>query len=184
MTRRALFAALIALSTMSAGAAAAQPEEETFTVLSRVEEVPIDEPSTTVQLPLARSRPSAERLRQVLAEPASWNRTELVLDGIRLDTPPGVSFDLYLNTPGREADRQYVGTLSFRDEPESSRTFEVTLKLKKLRDENSELSDLQLVFEASLGTQDPTLTFDDARKQFNREAGLRIGSIQLRIRNE
>lgn len=185
MRRRALSVTVMALILACAWAATARAvSDKAFTTLSQVERVRIDEPSTTVRLPLPNSGLPFERLKTALAEPASWNPTELVLEDIRFDAPPGVLFDVFLSAPGRDLDRQYVGTLTFSDTESSRRAFEVTLKLKKLRNERSELPGLQLVFEASLGTEDPTLTFADAQKRFNREAGLRVGSIRLRIPDE
>ena len=182
MRRRVLSAIVMALSMAYGWAATAWAVTET-TTLSRVEGVRIEQPSMIVYLPLASSGPPVDRLKTVLAEPATWNPTDLVLEDIRFDAPPGVLFDMFLSIPGREVDRQYVGTLSLA-EPERSRTFEVALKLKKLRNERSELPELQLMFEASLGTDDPTLTFKDAQERFNREAGLRVGSVVLRVRDE
>lgn len=182
MRRRVLSAIVMALSMAYGWAATAWAVTETMT-LSKVEGVLIEQPSMIVHLPLPSSGPPADRLKTVLAEPATWNPTDLVLEDIRFEAPPGVLFNVYLSLPGREVDRQYVGTLSFA-EPESSRTFEVALKLKKLRNERSELPELQVMFEASLGTDDPTLTFKDAQERFNREAGLRVGSVVLRVRDE
>ncbi len=145
-------------------------------------QVRLDEPRLSVRLALATSGPAAERLRQGVA-------TELVLGGMEVSQPPGVQFNVYLGTPGPNPRRQYVGTLSFFGVDHRSghvdlpgRTFDVTEPLRALRGQNPALSEVQVVFEATDGTAESTP--EKAAPQLNRQAGLRIGSVRLRVQGQ
>jgi hypothetical protein len=195
-------AALLLLACGGSGSAAAAKEgdmakakAETAATLGVAQEVRIEAPVVAVRLPIARSGPAAERLRQALASPGGQGArgtVELVLDGISVAAPPGVMFDVYLGTGGPQPRRQYVGTLSFfgvgygpsrhalpaRTPP--SRSFDVTEELRKLEGAGHELPELVVTFEATNGTAESTPA--KAGPQLNAKAGLRIGSIRLQVR--
>jgi hypothetical protein len=171
--------------------------------LATAQEVRIEAPVVAVRLPVAGSGPAAERLRQALASArgrgaeggqgggGGRGTVELILDGISVAAPPGVMFDVYLGSGGPQPRRQYVGTLSFfglsyrpsrhalpvRTLP--TRSFDVTGELSKLAGAGHELPELVVTFEATSGTAESTPA--KAGVQLNPKAGLRIGSIRLRI---
>ena len=154
--------------------------------LGTAAQVRLDEPRLSVRLPLATSGPAADRLRQALAGRAT---AELVLDGMEVSQPPGVQFNVYLSASGPNSSRQYVGTLSFFGVAHRSghvalpgRTFDVTEQLQALKGQGPQLSEVQVVFEATEGTADSTP--EKAGPQLNRQAGLRIGSVRLRLQGK
>lgn len=164
-------------------------QEEAALPIATVQGVRIDEPTVTVPLPLARTGEPAGRLRQALAAPAGSARTELVLDDITVSKPPGVQFDVFLSTSGPQPRRQYLGTLSFFGVSHRTgkaelprRTFEVGEKLRALKGNRAEVPEVQVVFEATEGAAGSKP--GDARALFNREAGLEVGSIQLRVQSD
>jgi hypothetical protein len=156
--------------------------------LATLQGVRIDEPVVAVRLPVPSSGRPAERLRQDLAAPGR-DRIELVLEDVAVAKPPRVLFNVYLSTLGPAPRRQYVGTLSFfgiGPRPQHGtiprRTFEVTRELRALQGGAAALPDLQVVFEATEGTADSTP--EKAGPLFDRESGLRIGSLQLRLQGD
>lgn len=156
--------------------------DEAAATLGTAEQVRIDQPTVTARLPIARSGPAAEPLRQALA---GQRTAELALDGITVEQPPGVLFNVYLSTTGPNPRRQYVGTLSFFGVTRRSghgslpgRTFDVTEQLQALKGQSPQLPDLQVVFEATNGTAGST---PEKAGPLNRQAGLRVGSIRLRV---
>jgi hypothetical protein len=91
-----------------------------------------------------------------------------------------------MSASGPNPRRQYVGTLSFFGVAHGSghvalpgRTFDVTEQLQALKGQSPQLSEVQVVFEATDGT--PESTPEKAGPQLNRQAGLRIGSVRLRV---
>jgi len=161
------------------------PNEEAAATLGTAEQIRIDQPRVAVRLPIAKSGPAAERLRQVLA---GRGATELALDGITVAQPPDTQFNVYLSTAGPNPRRQYVGTLSFFGVSHRSgygslpgRTFDVTEQLQALKGQSSQLPDLQVVFEATSGTADST---PEKAGPLNPRADLRIGSIRLRLQSQ
>ncbi|HEX3553140.1 MAG TPA: hypothetical protein VIA62_07920 [Thermoanaerobaculia bacterium] len=163
------------------------PNDEA-TTLATAGQVRLDQPTVTARLPIARSGPAADRLRQALAAPPGRASAELALDGITVEQPPGVLFNLYLSTTGPNPRRQYVGTLSFFGVTRRSghgslpgRSFDVTPQLQALKGQSPELPDLEVVFEASNGTAGST---PEQAGPLNRQAGLRVGSIRLRVEGQ
>ncbi len=164
------------------------PNEEAATTLGTAEQIRIDQPTVAVRLPIAKSGPAVERLHQVLAAPAGRTTAELVLDDITVAKPPGVLFNVYLSTTGPQPRRQYVGTLSFFGVSHRSgygslpgRTFDVTEQLQAFMGQNSQLPDLQVVFEATTGTADST---PEKAGPLNPQAGLRVGAVRLRLQSQ
>ncbi|HLX09918.1 MAG TPA: tyrosinase family protein [Thermoanaerobaculia bacterium] len=165
---------------------AAQPA----TSVGKVQSFQIGDASAAVALPLAKSGPPADILKHSLLAPAGPARTELVLDDITVEKSPGVLFDVYLSTVGANPRRQYVATISFFNmghhgkkamaAPKVSRHIDVTEELKALQGASAEVPQVQVVFEASNGTASSTL--QAARGLFNRQSGLRIGTIQLQVK--
>jgi hypothetical protein len=165
------------------------PKEDAATALGTAAQIRLDQPRLSVRLPVATSGPAADRLRQALAGPAGRATAELVLDGMEVSQPPGVQFNVYLNASGPNPSRQYVGTLSFFGVAHRSghvalpgRTFDVTEQLQALKGQSPQLSEVQVVFEATEGTADSTP--EKAGPQLNRRAGLRIGSVRLRVQGK
>jgi hypothetical protein len=161
------------------------PKEDAMTTLGATAQIRLDEPRLSVRLPLATSGPAADRLRQTLTGPGGGT-AELVLDGISVAQPPGVMFNVYLTTSGPNPPRQYVGTLSFFGVNHRSgqvnlpgRTFDVTEQLQALKGKNPQLSEIQVVFEATDGTAESTPA--KVSSLLNRQAGLRVGSVRLRV---
>ena len=180
----------VALSAACGGADTAwetrvMPNDEAATTLGTAEQIRIDQPTVTARLPIARSGPAAEHLRQILA---GQGTAELALDGITVAQPPGVLFNVYLSTPGPNPRREYVGTLSFFGVTRRSgygnlpgRTFDVTGQLQALKGQSPQLPDLQVVFEATNGTAESTPAL--VGPLLNRQAGLRVGAIRLRVQS-
>jgi hypothetical protein len=165
------------------------PKEEAAAVLGSAAQIHLDQPRLSVRLPVATSGQAADRLRQALAGLPGRATAELVLDGMEVSQPPGVQFNVYLSAPGPNPQRQYVGTLSFFGVARRSghvslphRTFDVTEQLQALKGQSSQLSEVQVVFEATEGTADSTP--EKAAPQLNRQAGLRIGSVRLRVQGK
>ena len=163
------------------------PKEAAATALGGVTQVRLDQPSLSVRLPFATAGPAADLLRQALAGPAGRATAELVLDGMTVSQPPGVQFNVYLANPGPNPRRQYVGTLSFFGVSHASghvelpeRTFDVTEQLQALK--SPRLTEVQVMFEATDGT--PQSTPEKAGVSLNRQAGLRIGSLRLRVQGK
>lgn len=152
--------------------------------------VALDAPSKSVSLKLPRSGAPAESLKKVFsASKAPAGSIELTLDGITVDTPPGVMFDVYLARKAAPATgRQYVGTLTFfglgtrthhaHGEP-PRRVFDVTEHVRKLLDGNLDVDALDVAFEATDGLD--AAQPEGARARFNRKSGLKIGSVQLKV---
>jgi len=166
-------------STGGAGEKKEMSKEEAANTLGTAAQIRLDEPRLSARLPLAASGPAADRLRRGLA-------AELVLDGVEVSQPPGVMFNVYLGVPGPNPRRQYVGTLSFFGVSHSSghvalpgRTFDVTEQLQTLRGQSPQLSEVQVVFEATDGTAESTP--EKVGALLNRQAGLRVGSVRLRV---
>jgi hypothetical protein len=164
------------------------PKEEAMT-LGTAGTIRLDEPRLSVRLPVATSGPAADRLRQALTAPAGRLTAELVLGGIAVSQPPGVMFNVYLSTLGPNPRRQYVGTLSFFGVGHRSghvdlpgRTFDVTEQLQALAGKNPQLSEIQVVFEATDGTAESTL--EKVGPLLNRQAGLRVGSVRLGVQGK
>ena len=94
-------------------------------------------------------------------------------------------FNVYLSTTGPTSRRQYVGTLSFFGVGYRSghgalpgRTFDVTEQLQALKGQSPQLPELEVVFEATDGTAEST---PEKAGPLNRQAGLRVGSVRLRV---
>ena len=186
-----LLGAAISFSAACGGAATTwetrdMPNDEAATTLAAAEQIRIDQPTVTARLPIARSGPAADHLRQALATPAGRVDIELTLDGITVAQPPGVLFNVYLSTTGPNPRREYVGTLSFFGVTHRSghgslpsRTFDVTEQLQALKGQSPQIPDLQVVFEATNGTAESTLAL--AGPLLNRQAGLRVGSVRLQV---
>jgi hypothetical protein len=165
------------------------PKEAAMTALGSAAQIRLDEPTVSVRLPVATSGPAADRLRQALAGPIGRTTAELVLDDMEVSQPPGVQFNVYLATTGPTPRRQYVGTLSFFGVAHRSghvalpgRTFDVTEQLQALKGQSPQLSEVQVVFEATEGTADSTP--EKAGPQLNRQAGLRVGSVRLQVQGK
>jgi hypothetical protein len=158
------------------------PKEDAAAVLGSAAQIHVDQPRLSVRLPLAASGPATDRLRRGLT-------AELVLDGMEVSQPPGVQFNVYLSASGPNPRRQYVGTLSFFGVARRSghvalpgRTFDVTGQLQALKGQSPQLSEVQVVFEATDGTAESTP--EKAGPELNRQAGLRIGSVRLRVQGK
>jgi hypothetical protein len=181
--------ALPQLTASSAAAAQAQPVAE----LAQVEGVAIADAATTATLPLPQTGTAAERLKKALAAKAgtaSPVRVELLLKDITVKAPPGVLFKVFLATPGAAPRRRYVATLGFfgigshamHGAGMPGRDIDVTRDLQALLGTSPDLSQIQVVFEATQGTAGSTLAA--ARPLFKKDAGLRIGSIRLQVKGE
>jgi hypothetical protein len=171
-----------------------EAKTQTVTEVAAVENFAIPEASEAVKLPLPRSGAPAERLEKALAAgTGNPGRVELVLDGITFAGPPRVLFKVYLGTTGENPRRQYVATLGFFVAKHHGghggqslgggmpgRVVDVTEALQGLRGADGKLPDLQVEVVATEGTAGATLAA--ARARFNRNAGLKIGSIHLRVR--
>jgi hypothetical protein len=165
------------------------PKEVATNTLGTAAQIRLDEPRLSVRLPLATSGPAADRLRQALAAPAAPVTAELVLGGIAVSQPPGVSFNVYLGTTGLHPRRQYVGTLSFFGVTRRSghvdlpgRTFDVTEQLQALKGGSSQLPEIQVLFEATDGTAESTP--EKAGPHLNRQAGLQVGTVRLEVQGK
>lgn len=165
------------------------PKEEAAATLGSAAQIRLDQPRQSVRLPIAASGPAADRLHQALAGPSGRDVAELVLDGMEVSQPPGVQFNVYLSASGPNPHRQYVGTLSFFGVTRRSghvalprRVFDVTGQLQALKGQSPHLSEVQVVFEATEGTADSTP--EKAGPELNRQAGLRIGSVRLRVQGK
>ncbi len=185
----AVFLAAACAGEATTGEKKEMPKEEAAASLGTVAQVHLDQPRLSVRLPVATSGPAAGRLRQALAGPVGQGTAELVLDGMEVSQPPGVQYNVYLSTAGPNPRRQYVGTLSFFGVAHSSghvdlpgRTFDVTEQLQALKGSSPQLSEVQVVFEATDGT--PASTPEKAGPLLNRQAGLRIGSVRLRMQGK
>lgn len=170
------------------------PGPETVTPVARIEGLTIDDAVESRALAVPDSGSAADSLLRSLEAPAGAGRTELVLENIAVTAPPGVLFDVFLTTTGANARREYVGTITFfevgRPKGQSGhaghgtirrRTFDVTDELQALKG-TGELPDVEVVFEATLGPASSTL--EAARPLFNRQAGLKVGTIHLRVKGE
>jgi hypothetical protein len=165
------------------------PKQVAMTALGSAAQIRLDEPTVSVRLPVASSGPAADRLRQTLTDPASGGTAELVLDGMTVSQPPGVMFNVYLSTSGPTSRRQYVGTLSFFGVDHRSgqvnlpgRAFDVTEQLQALKGKNPQLSELQVVFEATDGTAESTPA--KVSSILNRQAGLRVSAVRLQVQGK
>lgn len=168
------------------------PGPDTVTPLTRLQGVAIDDALESVRLDVPETGAAADLLLNSLEAPTGPARTELVLEKISVTGPPGVLFDVYLTIAGANAQRQYVGTLSFFGVGHGKghaahgeipvRKFDVTDELQALKGASERLPDVQVVFEASLGVAGSTV--EAARPLFNRQANLKVGTIQLRVKGE
>jgi hypothetical protein len=155
------------------------PNAETAATAGSAAAVQIDQPSVAVPL---KTGPAAGRLRQAVRS----EQVQLALDGITVSAPPRVLFNVYLATAGPHPRRQYVGTLSFFGVEGAetvslpARSFDVSAPLKSLLGTGDSLPELQVVFEASDGTADSTVA--KAAPGFNRDSGLRVGTVRLQLR--
>jgi hypothetical protein len=155
------------------------------TPLGQVESVPINDASTSVRLPLAAA--SLESAEAAVTDESS--KTELVLEDISVSGHPGVLFNVYLSTTGPNPRRQYVATLSFfglehgdHDHGGAlpNRSLDVTDEIRALKGTAEGMPEIQVVFEATSGTADSTL--EAARPLFNRQSGLKVGTIRLHVK--
>lgn len=156
------------------------PNQDTAASLGSAVAVQIDQPSVAVPL---KTGPAAGRLRQAIR--STGQEVRLTLDGITVSGPPGVLFNVYLATAGPHPQRQYVGTLSFFGVEGAgkaslpARSFEASTPLKALLGTGDSLPELQVVFEATDGTADSTVA--KAAPSFNRDSGLRVGTVRLQM---
>lgn len=152
--------------------------------------VTLDAPSKSVTLKLPKSGAAAESLKKVFsASKAPAGGIELTLDGITVDAPPGVMFDVYLARKGApSAAREYVGTLTFfgfgtharhAHGGPARRVFDVTEHVRKVLDGKLDVDVLDVAFEATSGVADAQP--EDARTLFNKSSGLKIASVQLKV---
>lgn len=186
----AVFLAAACAGEATTGEKKEMPKEGAATTLGTAAQIRLDQPRLSVRLPVATSGPAADRLRQALVGPAGGATAELALDGMEVSQPPGVQYNVYLGTAGPHPRRQYVGTLSFFGVAHGSghvalpgRTFDVTEQLQALKGQGGpQLSEVQVVFEATDGTSGSTA--EKAGAFLNRQAGLRIGAVRLRVQGK
>ncbi len=116
--------------------------------------------------------------------------TELVLENITLEGPPGVLYNVYLETTGANPRRQYVATISFfgldhhhgkgKGGGTLTRNVDVTDALNALKGSpNAQLPEVQVKFEA---TTDGTV--GAAPEAVNPKAALRVGAIKLQTKDK
>ncbi len=117
-------------------------------------------------------------------------RTDLVLRGIRFDAHPGTKFNVFLERRDDPSRRARVGTLNFFDSAGSGeegheghggaasldRSFDVTDELRQIAGTQSELKEVDVVFEAAAGRLGA-----NTKVTFSPKSKLTVGEIELRV---
>ncbi len=172
------------------GKAAPMTSEPEKTDVDQAAGVTLDAPAKSVRLKLPRSGAPAEALKKVFsASKAPVGGVELTLDGITVDAPPGVLFDVYVARKGAAGgERQYVGTLSFfglgtrtrhKHGAAVQRVFDVTEQVRAALGGQLDVDAVDVLFEATTG--EAGAKPEAARSLFNKRAGLKIASVRLSV---
>jgi hypothetical protein len=180
-------ATLVASMTLSKQAAPAGTETE-MPPLGKTKSIQIKRPQTSVDINVPKPK-----LQALFALPEGAATTELVLRDVAADSPPGVSFNVYVAKKSDLTVRKRAGTISWFGAFEhhdgsglEKRTlrFDVTDQLRELGGV-ADTSGLTVTIEATTGRvpADKTKVQEmqaEAFKAFMPKAKLRIGSIELR----
>jgi hypothetical protein len=162
-----------------------EPEK---TTVDQAAGVTLDTPSKAVSLKLPKTGAPAESLKRALgASKAPGGAIELRLEGITVDAPPGVMFDVFLARKGAAAaQRQYVGTLTFfgvggrhKHGASSLRVFDVTEHVRAALGGALDADAVEVQFEATTGL--PDAKPEDARPLLNKRSGLKIATVHLKV---
>jgi hypothetical protein len=164
----------------------AVPEEP----VAKVQSFAINDATAAVKIAVPKTGAPIEHLKRSLASAesvTSSSRTELALTNIEVPQDPGTLINIYLSTTGDHPRRQYVATLSFFGIEHHAgsiinRKVDVTSALKALKGASADLPEIQVVFEASDGTQGSKI--ETVGPLFNRQSGLKVGTIELRVKGK
>jgi hypothetical protein len=153
-------------------------------VLANVKNLAINAEVTRMRLPLAGGAMEPVRSLALRGSDALEVETELVLRNIRFDAHPGSQFNVILERRNDPASRVRVGTLSFfrsakaheGHSEEINRTFDVTDELRQLAVSAANLTEVNVVFEATTGLAGAT------EAPFDADGKLTVGEIELRVK--
>jgi hypothetical protein len=179
----------VAAAAPPAPAAAPRGEREKA-MLGSVKAVPIQSPTTHIELDIP--RPQLEGALRDLTQPES---VRLTLRDITADGHPGTLFHVYLAKKGDPEQRKHVGTLSwfgaFRHRhggdhgpAAETRSFDVTDELRELNGGSLAAAGLTVILEATDGRvpvneeRHPEHR-ERVRNAFRAESNLRIGAVEL-----
>jgi hypothetical protein len=165
--------------------AAAAPE-----MVAKVQGFAINDATTSVKLAVPKTGAPAQHLKGALGATAAASapsRTVLALTNIQVPQDPGTLINIYLSTTGANPRREYVATLSFFGLEHHAgtvlnRKVDVTSALRALKGTSADLPEIQVVFEATDGTAGSKV--EAVRPLFNKQSGLKIGTIELDLKKK